>query len=176
MLDLSELDLSELGVGLPAITPAFGRVLAEAGGVCLESQGHSQGDLLQVIGDYDSRYSLAWPSVTEQAERCWNDPEVATEHGAVGLAILLAKKEIGYTVIERSRKGTGFDYWMGDETNIPFQSKARLEVSGIRCGDGRDVSARVKQKLRQTSQSDGALPAYIVVVEFGAPLAEVRQK
>lgn len=170
------IDLSKLGEGLPAITPAFGQVLAEAGGVCLESQGHSQGDALEVTGDRSKRYSLAWPPVTEQALRCWNDAEVATEHGAVGVAVLLAKKEIGYAVVERSRKGTGFDYWMGDDTEVPFQNKARLEISGIRSGDDRDVRARVRQKLKQTNPSDGALPAYVVVVEFGAPLAEVRQK
>jgi len=37
-------------------------------------------------------------------------------------------------VIERSRKGTGFDYWLGsaDEVGeLPFQNKVRLEVSGI---------------------------------------------
>lgn len=170
------LDLNDLAAGLPAITPAFGMALAEAGGVCLESQGHSQGDLLHVMGVYDTKYFLAWPPVTNQAQRCWNDPEVATEHGAVGLAVLLAKNEIGYTVIERARKGTGFDYWMGDETDVPFQSKARLEVSGIRCGSKLDVRTRVKQKLNQTSKSDGTLSAYVVVIEFSVPLAEVRRK
>ena len=170
------LNLNDLGEGLPAITPVFGMALAEAGGVCLESQGHVEGDQLHVIGDSNKRYSLAWPLVTEQAIRCWNDPEVTTEHGAVGVAVLLAKKEIGYAVIERSRKGTGFDYWMGDESVIPFQGKARLEISGIRRGDSSDIKARVRQKLKQTDQSDGLLPAYVIVVEFGSPLAEVRRK
>ncbi len=169
------LNLNDLGDGLPAITPAFGMVLAEAGGICLESQGHSQGDLLQVNGDCHNRYALAWPPVTEQAKRCWNDHQVATEHGAVGLAVLLVKKEIGYEVIERSRKGTGFDYWMGDDSEVPFQNKARLEISGIRCGEKRDVRARVNQKLKQTNPSDGLLPAYVVIIEFGSPLAEVRR-
>jgi hypothetical protein len=70
----------------------------------------------------------------------------------------------------------GFDYWMGDESAIPFQSKARLEISGIRRGDDSDIKARVRQKLKQTNQSDGLLPAYVIVVEFGSPLAEVRRK
>ena len=100
------LDLNELEKGLPAITPAFGKVLAEAGGVCLESQSHTRGQQLQVQGDSSNEYSLWWPAVTDQSRRCWNDPEVATEHGAVGIAILLVKNEVGYSVIERSRKGT----------------------------------------------------------------------
>lgn len=169
------LDLGDLGHGLPAITPNFGMALAEAGGVCLESQGHVQGVQLFVRGYRNKRYPLAWPPVTDQARRCWNDPEVATEHGAVGIAVLLAQKEIGYTVIERSQKGTGFDYWMGDGSSFLLQKKARLEISGIRRGSDR-VKTRVRQKLRQTDPSDGSKPAYVIVVEFGHPLAEVQEK
>lgn len=175
---LSMLDLNDLGNGFPAITPDFGRALAEAGGVCLESQsqGHVQGVQLRVRGYNNGSYPLAWPPITEQTRRCWNDDEVATEHGAMGIAILLAQKEIGYTVIKRSRKGTGFDYWMGDVSAYPFQNKARLEISGIREGNDQQVKARVQQKLKQTDRSDGALPAYVIVVEFGQPLAEVQEK
>lgn len=170
------LDLNDLGNGLPAITPSFGMSLAEAGGVCLESQGHAQGVQLNVRGHSNSRYPLAWPLITEQIRRCWNDHEVATEHGAVGIAVLLAQKEIGYTVIERSRKGTGFDYWMGEMSEHLFQNKARLEISGIRKGDDQNVRARVNQKLQQINRSDETLPSYVIVVEFGQPLAEVQEK
>ena len=38
------------------------------------------------------------------------DDEYTTEHGAVGVTALLANEEIGYEVIRRSAKGTGFDY------------------------------------------------------------------
>ena len=50
------LDLNTLKDGLPAITPAFGAALAEAGGVCLEDRGHSQGKELQVQGHADSSH------------------------------------------------------------------------------------------------------------------------
>jgi hypothetical protein len=170
------LDLRELQKGLPAITPALGEALAEASGVCLTERGHTQGTPLQVQGCATTTYALYWPAVTDQMLRSWNDPEVATEHGAVGVAVLLATRVTGHTVIERSRKGTGFDYWMGDDGDSLFQKKARLEVSGIRSGDERLLSARVRQKIKQTIPSDGALPAYVIVVEFGCPVAEVRKK
>lgn len=169
------LDLKDLGHGLPAITPNFGLALAEAAGVCLESQNHVQGVQLRTRGYSNKSHSLAWPDVTEQTRRCWNDQEVATEHGAVGIGVLLAQREIGYTVVERSVKGTGFDYWMGKEFDN-FENKARLEISGIRHGNDRDVKARIMEKLKQTDRSDGSLPAFVIVVEFGRPLAEVQEK
>lgn len=171
------IQLTELAGGMPAITPAFGRYLAEAGAVCLESQGHAQGQRLLVQGRHKRSYPLSWPAVTEQIRRCLNDPEVATEHGAVGIAILLVKKVLGYSAIQRSRKGTGFDYWLGDGSGMPFQNKARLEVSGIRSGDDATVRSRVNQKRRQTDPSDGTrLPAHVVVVEFSRPIAQMEEK
>ena len=170
------LDLNDLGNGfLPAISPNRGLAMAEAGGVCLESQGHLVGVQLQIKGRVKEIYQLAWPPITEQIRKTWNDLEEATEHGAMGVAVLLAKKAMGYAALVRSRKGTGFDYWIGDESTIPFQYKARLEISGILNGNDNDVKRRIRQKLEQTTRSDGSLPAYAIVVEFGKPLAEVQK-
>jgi len=82
------------------------------------------------------------------------------------------------TVVERSKKGAGFDYWLGEKNDGGplFQGKARLEVSGIRTGSESAVESRVKQKLRQTQPSDGTLPAIIIVVEFGSPQSVVVRK
>jgi hypothetical protein len=171
------LNLCDLEQGLPAITPSFGQYLAQAGAVCLESQGHQQGKALLVQGDHIKQYSLKWPVVTDQMLRCLNDAEVATEHGAVGIAVVLVEKIVGFSVMERSRKGTGFDYWLGDDEDVPFQNKARLEISGIRKGDEAAIRNRVSEKMRQTDRSDeSGLPAYIVVVEFSRPVTEVRRK
>jgi hypothetical protein len=82
----------------------------------------------------------------------------------------------GLTILERSRKGTGFDWWLGNDDNL-FQKKARLEVSGILHGSTRRINSRVQARLRQTGQSDDlALTAYVVVVEFGTPRVKVVQR
>ena len=110
--------------------------------------------------------------------RCWNDIEYTTEQAAYGIAFLVIQELTDYTVIERSRRGTGFDYWLGKkgETNeLPFQNAVRLEVSGIRKGDDSRVKARVKLKVEQVSPTDD-IPAYIVVVEFSNPLAFIVKK
>lgn len=174
-----ELVLTKLGEGLPTITPSFGATLAEACAVCLEEQGHLQGVELTVNGDFDTTFKLYWQPVTQQMLRCWNDEEFTTEQAAYGIAFMLVRQLTELTVIERSRKGTGFDYWLGSEdttSEFPFQNKVRLEVSGIRKADDRRVRARVKQKIDQTNPSDGTFPAYIIVVEFSKPLSFIVEK
>lgn len=163
------LDLRALGQGCPALTPACGTTLCEAAAVCL-GDAHSPGALLDVRGTSHAKYLLEWPPANEQARRTYADPEVATELGACGVAILVLRDQAGLTVVERSRKGTGFDYWLGDGDDELFQKKARMEVSGIRKARRSEVAARVTKKLKQTQRSDAlGLKAYVVVVEFGAP-------
>jgi hypothetical protein len=169
------LKLDRLREGMPSIPPEFGACLAQAASVCLEEQGHSIGVEFKVTGDFEENYKLHWEEPTDQIRRCWNDHEVATEHGAYGMAFLLVRKLTEFTVIERSRKGTGFDYWLGTEEQL-FKNKARLEVSGIRRGDERAIKARVKKKINQTKPSDGSLPAFIIIVEFSKPVSAMVKK
>ena len=135
-----------------------------------------------MIGFANSIYALAWPRTTHQTLRALADSQEATEYGATAIAVLLVKKEFGYAAVERAVKGTGIDYWLGHETDgPPFQHKARLEVSGILHIKGshkdvvREIASRVRQKIRQTQPSSGSLPAYVIVVEFGTPLAEIQK-
>ena len=174
MGQITLLNLNELANGrVPAISPALGGSLAEAAGVCLESQGHTPGVMLQVSSEGDSNYLLDWLPISEQALRAWFEPDEATEFGAVAIAIALAREQTGFEVIRRSRNGSGFDYWLGDRISQGFQNMAGLEVSGIRQGGDSIVSTRVEAKLRQSRRSH--LPVYVIVVEFSRPLARVRK-
>ena len=116
---------------------------------------------------------LVWDNIfDEQLDRTWADQFYATEHGAVCLAILIALKMTNYTIIEKSARKNGFDYWLGEKDDILFQKKARLEVSGIFKGTEKDVNKRYKIKVIQTNQSDLLkIPAYIGIVEFSNPIA-----
>ena len=189
------LDLRELAAAdFPGITREKGAELAQAAAVCLQSQGHEPGVTLVVRGHFDNAYALTWPPVSPQARRTWNDPEETTEDGAVGMAALLAWREIGWPVILRSWKGSGFDYWLGDRNTgrvSPAERAAtaalrsllrddnlivrgRLEVSGIRAGDAAAVRQRGRDKLRQIRQGDvWPLPGFVIIVEFSRPLVEV---
>lgn len=152
-------------------------MMVQAAVVCLADRGHASGARLTVDGSFTAAFAVTWAeSATEAVRRFWNDLEEATQQGAYAVAILLIRAMTGYTVIERSRKGTGFDWWLGTDDNL-FQGKARLEVSGILRGSTKRVNSRLKARLEQTRRSDeGALPAYVVVVEFGTPRAKVAQR
>lgn len=173
------IDLNLLGEepGLPALTCVAGRFLAESAAVCLDQQGHVSGASLTVSGLANARYLLLWPEVTEQMRRTYNDLQEATEDGAYGIAILLVGWLTGFTVVERSRKGTGIDYWLGPESDPPFQNKARLEVSGILEGTDTQITARLNSKKKQSERSaDTGMPAYIVIIEYSRPHAETCQQ
>ena len=176
------LNLNNLGnSSIPGITLALGNALAEAAAICLVSKGHRPGVQLTVRGISSRSYMLNWQPASEQAHRIWQYSR-ATEWGAEGIAVLLAESETPYTVIEAGVQLTGIDYWLGDASDATFQRKARLEVSGIRLPDGgvagdSVITQRVNDKMRQTNQSDDTqLPAYVIVVEFGRPVAEVHEK
>jgi hypothetical protein len=168
MGDSDNIDLTTLGDGLPGITPSWGNWLSEASSTCLISQAHELGVELNVTGAQSAKFRIYWQNTNQpQAEAAWNDEQELTEYGACGLAIMLILKLTNYTIVQRAKKGTGIDYWLGfkDSTN-PFQNSARLEVSGIMRGDSSKIKDRVNDKTRQTKPSDGFLPAFIVVVEF----------
>jgi hypothetical protein len=167
-----DLDLRQLGSGtVGCITPLYGGMLAECGAVCLEDQRHASGAaILHVDGSVQAQYRLHFSPVTGQMRRCHHDEQPTTEHGAYGIAILLVHHHTELTVVERSRKGTGFDYWLGTGEGELFDRAARLEVSGTRSGGPRELERRTRQKVEQTTVSDDMkLPAYVVVVEFSAP-------
>jgi hypothetical protein len=160
---------------LNGLTLAYKTKLIEATSVCLESQGHdTQVEMSLVVSSEASVLSFERFEVTPVMRTTYNDEQEATEWGAVGIALVIATDTLGYRGILRSRKGTGFDYWLGETTVTP---QARLEVSGIRQGDSTRIQARVREKQMQTAQSDamlGHLPAIIIVVEFGQPCAIVE--
>lgn len=174
------LNLSDLNAGLLGITGNYGGALAEAAAVCLESQSHATGVKLNVSGEFIGIYEVYWDQVDDQMRKCYADEQVATEHGAYGIAFLIIRDKTDFTVMEKSKKGTGFDYWLGtgdNESDLPFQNKERLEVSGIRKGNDAGIKARVNKKLKQVEPSDNTgKRALIVVVEFSIPKTMTARK
>jgi hypothetical protein len=175
------ISLAELRHPMPALTESGGGVMAEAASVCLAHCGHGISVKMEVYRGADSPSAITCTIdrlvVTETLMRAYDDLQDATEDGAYGVAIMLLKRLEGYSVVKRARKRTGFDYWLGNEGDLSFQNRARLEVSGILTGDLSTARARLAQKLKQTIPTDYTqLPAYVVVVGYWHPASWVVKK
>lgn len=170
-----KLQLNDLDTGLTGISPRWGQYLCEASSYCLTLKNHIAGVEMLIGGDSPVISHVFWENtITDQTRSAWNDTQELTEYAATGIALLLVEKLTGYTVIRRSFKGTGIDYWLGEkDISPPFQNAARLEISGIIEGNDSKVNTRLKQKRKQITVSDSLLPAYIIVVEFSKPTSHV---
>lgn len=176
-----DLHLDTLGDGIMGLTQEFGNFLLQACAVCLENQSHRSGAQMVLLNSRGNKsITLYWNAIVDdRVRRNWSDLQEATEYAATGVAIKLAQTESNSSCIERSSKGTGFDYWLGDENDLGiFERKQRLEISGIlQETTSNTVASRMKSKEKQTEVSDGmAIDAHICVVEFSTPKGEYKIK
>lgn len=162
---------------IPGMTVAKAAFLSECAVSCLSRQGHSSGVQMKCEGIVNTQEPLYWTTpYTDQLARSTNDLQEATEHGAECISALYAIENTPYTIVKRSRKKTGVDYWLGKKDDPLFQEAVRLEISGILNGKDK-IKTRKKQKLQQTNQSDSTnLPAYVSIVEFGIPAIDFDEK
>lgn len=173
------INLEEIKNGMPGITPVIGNYLYENCLVSLHNAGHSDGVELQLKGMQDEICKLHWTGeLSDQMLRSYRDDLETTEQGAVCISVLMAKKVTKYTIIERSWRGTGIDYWLGYEEDPLLQRAARLEISGIKTESiTNTISARYEQKAKQAEKSDETnIPAYISIVEFSNPKCLFNKK
>lgn len=173
------IQLSNIKKGTPGISPIEGENLYENCIVALHNSKHDSPVTLNVKGLKNCDYNILWDDIyNDQLRRTYNDDQSVTERGAIAISVLLALIQTNYTIIERSRKGTGFDYMLGDAQDTLFTPKARLEISGIMNETGSNtLEKRYNQKSTQTDKTDHLkLPAYISVVEFSTPKATFNIK
>jgi hypothetical protein len=166
------INLTEIRKGFPGISLVACNNYYEACMVCLHRNQHRSGVKLEVKGDIDRPITLMWDDYFDnQINNTWQDEIYCTDHGAVCISTLLVKKYTEYTVIQRARIGTGIDYWLGKEDEIPFRNSARLEISGIwKETEQNNMKKRWNIKKRQTEKSDHSnFPVYISIVEFSTP-------
>ena len=142
--------------GRLGISAVYGAFLVEAASHCLRCSHHEDPVFLYVTGDVCMACNLKYSGMTERNAGTWADLQEATEYGAYGLAIIVALALTQTRRVERSARGTGVDYCVGDgkDQRGIFQGSARLEVSGILKGDKTKVAGRLHKKLAQTERSD----------------------
>jgi len=173
-------DLRRLAAETPAFTTESCDSWVEAVAVSMDHVGHTHPltitvNLIAATGNISEIQDFLLPDLTDQMKNVWGDIDEAVEWGAIALALYLTPKITGHQVLQRSSKGPGFDYWLGDRSELPFKNKARLEVSGMLRGTESDVAYRIAAKMKQTHRSEATgLPAIIAVTEFGSPQTCIR--
>jgi hypothetical protein len=160
------------------VLPNMYSYYAEAAAICFEENNFTGSVSLKIEGAYTAQFHITWTPVNQQIKDMHNDLINETEYGAYCIAFLIIHLLTDLKIIRRSKRKTGFDYWLGDKTGeYPFDNTARLEVSGILKGNIFDVKRRIKEKQIQVKQSDESdLPAYIIVTEFSNPVSNVVLK
>lgn len=169
LTDIVEADSILLSAGLRSY-------IYDSARACLDHNQLSNLSTMRVIGTFRRSFRVDWTPTNDTDARSYADFQEAVEQGAYGIAFLLMIGLTEHTIIERSVKGTGFDFWLGDKRDKGVQRMARLEVSGILANPDR-LSSRTAQKKRQTKRSDNAMmPAYVVIVEFSQPQSRVAKR
>lgn len=107
--------------------------------------------------------SLDWPEPTSQQRESHQNEKDAPEDGACAVAIA-AVHALGYTVVRRTRQGSGCDYLMVPHGE-PENDFRKLEVSGMGAGH---LPTRLKEKVAQGQGGDLQRPGMAVVVGFKA--------
>ena len=162
------------------ILPSMYAYYAEAAAICFEENNFRGTAVLKIEDDEVevAAFHFTWSSVNQQVKDMHNDLIYETEYGAYCIAFLIIHHLTDYKVIRRSKRKTGFDYWLGEkESEYPFEDVARLEISGILRGKNTEITQRIRIKKEQTKQSDGSqLPAFIIVTEFSKPISKIVLK
>jgi len=176
-----DINIENLRAGLPTLTPYDGSFFYEVALFCLNENGHSSGVIATRTEGNCPQLSISWNSVLDKrAEYTYRDHAEAAEFGATGLAILYSLELTGHNTVERSAKGTSFDYWIGDckdEEDISLSRFERMEISGIFSSDNQEVKKRFKIKQKQISKSDAMkIPKIVFIFEFSNPLIAVERK
>ncbi len=173
--------MDTLTKGLPGITEVTGAYIVEAAKVALQNQGHEDGVVLEVVGDFSEKFKVRWHLPLAKAiVESWQDERKVAENAALAIAFLLILQLTSYRNFELSKSGTGIDYWLKsgepEETlSLVGKDKARLEISGLnKHTSANSIASRIRLKEKQINASAATnMPGIIVVVEFGTPKAKI---
>ncbi len=147
---------------LKQITPALDSMhcdfLSQNCIAALEESQHKTGCMLSVTGDSIIDFRLEWSRKINKAS--FEESGDVTKNAAEAIAFFLTPELTTYTIVRKSEKGTGFDYWLSyDEKHPLYKPKnfltARLEISGIKKKTKfNTMKKRIDGKKLQVGRSD----------------------
>lgn len=155
------------------ISQGYGDALEEALAVAIYMEDRNCPSLFRMSswrGNIEVTVDLPPPSPA--ASSAWGRVQ-ATEWGAAALSLGVLRLKLDLELVNRSRTGTGFDYWLGpkelarDNLALIKERLWPLEVSGLISPREGDIEMRLRSKTRQL-QRVGLRQGLVSVVSFGA--------
>ena len=103
------------------ILPNMYSYYAEAAAICLEENNFNGEASLHIEGKHTAIFRLTWNSLSDRVKDMHNDLVYETEYGAYCIAFLIIHYLTDYKIIRRSKRKTGFDYWLSSKiSEYPF--------------------------------------------------------
>ena len=182
MADTDILDLDTLGTDIPALTNALAAQMQEAVVMCMQPHGHSSGvschlrNFDEVLADLQIQWKMSY---SEQIRRAFGDSRNAVERAGEAIAILVILAFTKYTVVERARIKSGFDFWLSEtdaDDDYLFQHEMGLEAKGLsHARYPSDITEAIKigiaqiAKAQKDHETSKKVPAVIVATDFSRP-------
>lgn len=184
MAKLVVLDLDRLHQAIPEMTESLVGYICEAAVFCFHHHRHRSGVECQIrnLEEILASASIVWTrQFSDRIARTYGDTDYAVEYAAECIACLTVRELTDYTVIERSQRHDGVDFWLAerDEDDAhSFQRAARMESKGITGARyPSDITYPLNKGVEQSKQSDQfRLPAYIIATEFSQPIIYMVQR
>ena len=184
MTKSAELDFDRLHEAIPEMTESLVGYMYDAAVFCFHRHRHNSGIRCEVrsLDETLDIVSLIWTrQFTKKIANTFGDTGYAVEFAAEGIACLTIRAYTEYTVIERSQRGDGVDFWLAKrhaDDNYSLQRSARMECKGIFSARyPSDIMARIDEAIEQSARSDSTdARAYIIAAEFGQPVIYMVQR
>lgn len=152
----------------PGLTTGIASSLNEAARVCL-SRHHASPTSVAIHHDGDeSTASVDWQPPTIDERRAFADSSRTTELGAEACALATVELTTDLIAVERSRRGTGADYLVGDSEpdTDDAENLTRLEIAGRDSISSASLERLLDDKTRQVMDGHDDRPGFAAVVGF----------
>jgi hypothetical protein len=164
---------------MPGITPDYASVISACAGICLKHHDHETFVTLKLEGSRQANVAMTWREPVAAEIACYgqaSDPDVI-RWAAECVAIRVIAHVLGLHVVEKSWRGTGFDFWLvhSHVSQWTWSDLVRLEVSGILEDNEVELRRRLREKLAQMAPTDPIM-GYAAIVMFGALKVNVTER
>lgn len=163
------LGMADRHIGL---TPEVAACYVQAARVCLDRHHTSPTDF--TLSEEPENYPavVEWEAADARARAAWANEIDTTEAGAYACALAAVELMKGLYAVRRAETKSGADYYVGPagQELDDLENCFRLEVGGRDTISAGRLAGVLREKVQQTIDGEGNLPAIAIAVGFHAKL------